>query len=257
MTKLNELLGKTGRRETEPLGFGRSAKRAERTPDILLIGRVRASDLAGLDLKKSPVDAFLLEADEVDAKLLQTASSALEGAVWGVRAKRVTSDAVESLKKAEADFVVFAASDTPASVLSEEKLGSFLQVIPDLSEEDAQAVHALPVDGVAIEVDSDLFPFTIETLIRLHRALSAGEHAIVLSDFDPKALSAGDLEALRNAGVSALALSATGKSNLESLRKAIADLPEPKSAHDERLALIPHVSTAGEDEDYGDEDDDF
>jgi hypothetical protein len=257
MTKLNELLGKTGRREAEPLGFGRSAKRADRTPDILLIGRIGAGDLAGFDVNKSSVDSFLLEADEVDEKLLQAASTALEGAVWGVKTKRVTSDAVEALKQSEADFIVFAASTAPASVLSEEELGCFLQVDSDMSEEDAQAVHALPVDGVAIEVGSDLFPFTVETLMRLHRALSSGEHAIVLSDFDPAALSTGDLEAMRNAGVSALALSATGKSNLESLRKAIADLPEPKSAHDERLALIPHVSSAGEDEDFGDEGDDF
>jgi hypothetical protein len=257
MTKFNELLGKTGRREAEPLGFGRSAKRAERTPDILLIGRISPSDLAGLDAEKTPVDAFLLETDEVDAKVLQTASKALEGAVWGVRAKSVASDAVEILKNSEADFVVFTASGTPASVLSEEDLGSFLEVVGDLSEEDAPGVHALPIDGVAIEVDSDLFPFTVGTLMRLHRTLSAGEHAIVLSDFDPKALSTGDLEAMRNAGVSALALSATEKANLEALRTAIADLPEPKSAHDERLALIPHVSGGEGEEDYDDEGDDF
>ena len=257
MTKLNELLGKTGRREAEPLGFGRSAKRAERTPDILLIGRIGASDLTGLNVRKSPVDSFLLETDEVDKQLLQTASKALKDTVWGVRTKSVTNDAVENLKKSEVDFIIFAASDTPASVLSEEELGSFLQVTPDLSEEEAQAVHALPVDGVAVELDSGLFPFTVETLMRLHRALSAGEHTIVFSDFDPKALSTGDLEAMRNAGVSALAISATGKSNLESLRTAIADLPEPKSAHNERLALIPHVSTSDEEDDYSDEGDDF
>jgi hypothetical protein len=222
----------------------------------LVIGRIGTKDLPKLDVEGFPVDAFLLETEKLGAKALTAASKALDGAVWGVRIKAVGSDEVENLKASGADFIVFEASDTRASVLGEEELGAFLSVGPDLGEEEAQAVHGLPIDGVAIEVDANSFPLTIETLMRLHRPVTSGAHAIVLSDFDPKTLTAGDLEAMRGAGVSALALPAASKADLGALRKTIADLPEPKHAQDDTMALIPHSGAADEQEDF-DEDEDY
>jgi hypothetical protein len=256
MTKFTELLGNAGRRDNEPLGFGREGKRSARTPDILVVGRIGTKDLSKLDVKGYPVDAFLLETEKLGAKLLTSASKTLNGAVWGVRVAAIGTDEVENLKASGADFIVFDASVTRASILGEEELGAFLSVAPDLGEDDAQAVHALPIDGVAIEVDASSFPLTIETLMRLHRAMTSGAHAVVLSDFEPKTLTAGDLEAMRGAGVSALALPAASKAELGALRKMIADLPEPKHAQDDRMALIPHASAADEQDEF-DEDDDY
>jgi hypothetical protein len=194
---------------------------------------------------------------EVDAKVLVSATKALQGDLWGVRAKTVTVDGVRSLKESGADFILFAAPNTPASVLSEEDMGAFLIVAPDLDDEEAQAVHGLPIDGVAVEVDANSFPLTVETLMRLHRPLTTGAHAIVISNFDPTSLSTRDLDAMRGAAISALALPAAGEAGLQALSETIADLPEPKSAHDDRLALIPHASPAGGGEDYDDEDGDY
>ncbi len=256
MTKFTELLGNAGRRDNEPLGFGHGGKRSARTPDILVVARISTKDLSKLEVKDFPVDAFLLETENFGAKVSAAASKALVGAVWGVRIEAVGSDEVENLKTSGADFIVFEASATRASVLGEEELGAFLSIAPDLGEEEAQAIHGLPIDGVAIEVGANSFPLTIETLMQLHRAMTSGAHAIVLSDFDPKTLTAGDLEAMRGVGVSALALPAASKADLGALRKTIADLPEPKHAQDDRMALIPHAGAADEREDF-DEDDDY
>ena len=252
MTKFSDLLGKAGGRQTEPLGFGRGSRRAVKTPDILLVGRITEEELTVINTKGSPLDAYLLEVDAVNPKMLGAASNALDGTIWGLRLSSVTENEKERVKKSGVDFIAFDASNTPASVLSDEELGAFVAVCQVMSEEDAQAVHSLPVDGVAVELDGGLFPFTVEALIRLHRPLTSGTHALVLSDFDPKTLSAGDLEAMRGAGVSALALPATG-AGLQALRETIASLPEPKPDGDDRMALIPRSSASEEPDDFDDE----
>lgn len=256
MTRFTELLGKAGKREMEPLGFGRAVKRPARVPDILLIGHVGPGDLSGLETAAVPFDAYLLEGSPLDPKALKAASDAMDGAVWGVRAATVTEEDAKSLKEAGVDYVVFEAAGTHAALLTDEELGRFLTIAPDLDDADAGVVHALPVDGVALTVDADAFPLTVDTVMGLHRALTAGAHAIVFSNVIADGLSAGDLEAMRGAGVSALALRTSDSASFVELRAAIKALPESRTTNDDgRLALIPHVSAAEEVDDYEYEDD--
>ncbi len=250
MTRFTDLLGRAGRRDSEPMGFGRAARRTDKVPDILMVGRIVPEDLSMLDASGAPVDALLLEVVDLSEDLLQSASTALSGLPWGVRTGALPGGKVEQLKAAGADFVVFDAAGTPGSVLTDEDLGKFLTVAADIDDETSRAVQTLPIDGVAIAIDADTIPLSIESILRLHRAITSGAHAIVLGDFDPGILSSGDLEAMRGSGVSALALPTTDAEGLKQLSDAIRELPEPRLAHDDRIALIPQVGPASDADDY-------
>ena len=250
MARFTDLLGKAGRRDSEPMGFGRAERRAEKVPDILVVGRIDPDDLSVLDALRAPVDALLLEMEDLSEDLLESASSALSGLLWGLRTSALPSGKVESLKAAGADFVVFDAAGTPGSVLTDDDLGKFLTVATDMDDETSRAVQTLPIDGVAMAMDADAIPLTVESILRFHKAITSGAHAIVFSDFDPKALSSGDLEAMRGSGVSALALPTTDSGGLEKLCDAIRQLPEPRLIQDDRIALIPQVGPASDADDY-------
>ncbi len=250
MTRFADLLGKAGRRDSEPMGFGRAARRNDKVPDILMVGRIDPKDLSVLNEPRAPVDALLLEVAELSEDLLQSASTALSGLLWGVRTRALQGGELENLKAAGADFAVFDAAGTPGSVLTDDDLGKFLTVPADIDDETSRAVQTLPIDGVAIAIDADTIPLSIESILRLHRAITSGAHAIVLGDFDPRILSSGDLEAMRGSGVSALALPTTDSGGLKQLSDAIRQLPEPRLAQDDRIALIPQVGPASDTDDY-------
>ena len=250
MARFTDLLGRAGRRDSEPMGFGRSERRTEKVPDILVVGRIDSDDLSALDALSAPVDALLLEMEDLSEDLLESASSALGGLLWGVRTSALPSGEVERLKAAGADFVVFDAAGTPGSVLTDDDLGKFLTVATDMDDETARAVQTLPIDGVAIAIDDDAIPLTVESILRLHKAITSGAHAIVFSNFNPEALSSGDLEAMRGSGVSAIALPTTDSGGLERLCDAIRQLPEPRLIQDDRIALIPQVGPASDADDY-------
>ena len=243
MTTLADLLGRRGRRPPEPMGFARGAAPSERVPDILLLGRIGPSDLPGIGDLRAPLDALVLEMDEPTAGALKSASAALGDALWGVRTASVRSADVDEIKRAGADFVVFDAAGTDGAVLVDEELGKFLSIQTDIDDDSARAVQTLPLDGVAMDIDAALFPLTVESIVRLHGAITSGASAMVFSDFEPGSLSSGDLEALRGCGVSAVALPALGgPEGLGRLAEAIWQLPEPRAVEDERVALVP---TAG------------
>ena len=162
----------------------------------------------------------------------------------------MAGDTAERLKAAGADFVIFDPAGTPGSVLTDDELGKFLTLATDLDDVTARAVQALPIDGVAIASDAAMIPLSVASIMRLHKAITSGAHALVCGDFDPRALSTGDLEAMRGSGVSAIALPATDSGGLEQLGDAIRQLPEPRLTQDERIALIPQVGPASDPDDY-------
>ena len=225
-------------------------------PDLLLVGCIHPGDLPKIDVGKSSVEVFLLEADSLSQKLLISASKSLDGAVWGLRMRAIKGADVEGLKRAGCDFVVFEAAETEAAVLNDDDMGRFLSVASDLSDGDARAAHELPIDGVAVTIDAGSFPLKVATLMRVNQALMAGASALVSGDFDPGSISTGDLEAMRGAGVTALVVPASDGPGLATLRKAIKGLPEPKGLNEGRMALIPHATGEEYEEDEGDYDDD-
>ena len=159
-----------------------------------------------------------------------------------MRCDNLTAEDIEHLKLAGADFAVFDAAGTPASLLTDDCLGRFLSISYTLNEVEASAVRALPMDGVHITLDGGTFPLTIESVMKLHLALTAGAHVIVTIDINSKSLSLDDLDAMRGIGVCALAVSVSSKDDLTELKKKIESLPESSSSSEGRMALIPHFN---------------
>ena len=157
MSKFTEMLGRAGRQEAEPLGFGRTAKKPDRMPDILLVGRIHPGDLPRLDAGKSSIEVFLLETDSLSQKLLNSASKSLDGTVWGLRMRALKGADVEGLKRAGCDFVVFEAAETEAAVLNDEDMGRRLDsMIRQITRAIEDAREAAPV-GTFFQVFSSAF----------------------------------------------------------------------------------------------------
>lgn len=231
------------------MGFGRQTSRPDRWPDMLVLGRISPRDLSGLDAIDAPFDALLIETENPVEDLNESAIEALGDSLWGIRTGRLTAETAEGVKAAGADFAVFCAAGTDGSVLMDSHLDKFLEIDIGLDEETSHAVGSLPLNGVAMVVDDEMVPPTVETIMRLHRAITSGAHALLVGGFDPKVLSSGDLENMRSMGVSALALPAADAEGIRHLSETIRSIPEPRFSQDGPIALIPQPAPAPADPD--------
>ena len=97
------------------MGFGRAAGRTDKVPDILMVGRIDLGGPVGARCTAGrPVDALLLELADLSEDLLESASTALSGLLWGVRHESIARAVmVEKLKAAGADFRGIRSSRNP------------------------------------------------------------------------------------------------------------------------------------------------
>jgi len=244
MSKLGDKIRKTMRVEAVPIGF--RAVRPAKTPQLLV-----AALLDDGDPKK------VAEATEKGAGviILRGAAGKLEAAVEaaGEAACGIWPEVVTP--SAAADFVVFAAESTRAAALLDDKTGYVLALKDGADDTFLRVLESLTLD--AILVDSGDSPLTVEKQVRLRRIAALTRKPLML----PVSVSveSGELECLRDAGVSVLLLDAGDKetlANIPSLLKTVDDLPEPRRRREMTLeALLPRAAEMAAVEDDDDDDD--
>ncbi len=219
MGKLADAIRERRKIRQRRLGFGAAA--AERQPS-LLVGTIGV--VAGAD--------FCLALSEADRE-----AAAAEAPLWGARLDALTPDSVAAAKEQGAAFVSFLIEDARADALLDEDL-DYVVRLEDLriAEADARALGSLRPAELAVTVE---FPLSLSAAISLRRlALLA---SVPLGVKCPADISAGDVEALRDAGVAVLALDASASADdVAALKQRILDLPERKAKRDEGAQpLIP------------------
>ncbi|MDA1349362.1 MAG: hypothetical protein O3A47_10950 [Chloroflexi bacterium] len=239
MSRLVEKLEKVDQASPKPMGFRAAAKQSHDGRSILLLGTVTPGKLSRITKhQKTLVDAFLVELDPDNEKVVADTSDALEGFIWGASASQFDTARITALKEAGCDFIVFEASGTAAEVLNDQDLGKFIRVSGDLAEDVAAAIHDLPLDGALLSPDTLPLPLSVRQIIELQRIRGMLGKLFVVEASNE--IGSPDLEVVRDGGTTALLVDAVSKSTAD-LASRVDALPPKRPRQDSRDDMVPRV----------------
>jgi hypothetical protein len=245
MSKLSELIRRTARAETTQIGFATTATKPR--PTMLLAALVQSS----------PKAAVVGVADVVLVQGSSNAASRPDGsdAMWGIWLQDGAGDAA-TVREQGYEFIVFGGNEAPASLLLEEEAGLVMQVQEELPDSLLQALQWLPLDALLVHWDGTL---TVRRQLELQRLSGFSRKPLLLSiEGEPQA---GELEALREAGVIGIVVDLTksgGEARLKALRTTIDGLrPRPKRTRAEApvVSIAPSFVVSRPEPEEPDEDD--
>lgn len=258
MSKFIDKLNRLSRTEPQPIGF-RTAQSTTPKPKIQLVARLTAESSEDLVERVIGADAGLLPITGLTsgAKTLQKISKAMPDIPWGVRLEGKHPGKTKPLSKTSGDFIVFPASTTPLTILENSEAGKILEVEASLDEGLLRAAGELPIDAVLVTVqEKESYVLTWQHLMRFRRFADLLTTPLLVSI--PSEVTAGELQALWEAGVHGVVVEITvgqPQDRLKKLRQIIDKLTFP-SPHQRgkteallpRTSQEPDASTAEEDE---------
>ena len=255
MSRLTDLLEKA---QTATPGIGFAASRqAAATPSLALIGRITATELRDSPgAADSPADALLVTLDPSDGASVGQVGEALKDRLWGARVGSASTGDTHALKGAGCDFIVFDAEGTSASLLNDDELGKVIAVgfdEPDFDQDEAKAIRTLDIDCALLTLAEGLLPLTVQKLLGIQKMRDLVRKRTILNI--PADTGKSELETLRNAGISAVAVSLSASADqVQRIKDDIAALPRRRS-QSSRGSSTPNVGFGGgaSSEDDGDE----
>lgn len=226
MGKLTDAIRDRRKRSQRRLGFGAAAEQPQPSMLVGAVGAVPGADIA-LAISESAID--------------EVAASDVE--LWGVRLASLTVDRVQRAKDAGAAYVAFDVDSGMADAALDEDIDYVVRLSDTrIDEPDARALATLRPTVIAPQVS---FPLSLRSALDLRRLsllTSSPLGAICPSD-----ISAGDLQALRDAGVAAILIEAGATAeDVSSVRQLVAGLPEHKSKRDDDAQpMLPTTQSTG------------
>ena len=204
----------------------------------LLRGNKMISSLAG-------ADAGLLRISQPGsaAGLLQKVTKAVSDIPWGVWLEDSNQGEVEKVLKDNCDFMVFAATGTPLTLLKNEEVGKILEVEASINEGLLRAANELPIDAVLVtgEKTDDYF-LTWQHLLVFQRFADLLNIPLLVSV--PLEITADEFQALWEAVIDGVVVAAGQlQGRLQELRQIIDKLTFPlPRRHDKIEPRLPGKS---------------
>jgi len=248
MSKLGDRIRKTTRVEPAPIGF--RAVRPEKNPALLVTALLDDKAKVAEAIEKGAGAIVLKDAKAGDLKAALEASGEVPCGVWP---KEIDAKAVADFVEEHADFLVFDAESTPANALLEEKPGYVLVLKEGQDDTYLRVLESVALDAILPEGWSG--PLTLRRQVELRRIAGLTRKPLMLPIDLP--VESGDLECLRDAGISVLLVDGRALAEMPSLVQAIQALPGPRRRRETTLeVLLPRAAEmADEDEEEDDEDD--
>lgn len=257
MSKLSTLLRRAARSEPAPMGFTAMAGRSK-NPEMLVSVSLGDLDVeAAVAAARGGADFLLLDDGDLDgdAGSIRAITDAVT-VPCGLRLGKPSADASSAARALGLDYLRIEDHDTPAAVLLDEEMGFVLSVAGEAEDTDGtflRILESMPFDALfAGELSS---PFTLRRQLELRRVSGFAHKPLIVRARD--AMTAQELECLRDSGVAAVLVEAKGGAleDLSALRQAIGAMQPRRRRRSEResMAVLPSVSHAGDD---SDEDDD-
>ena len=258
MSKLLDRLDRISKGTVSQMGFG--AVRAEKTPPMVLVGRIGKA-------KSAPTAAALSEAgfdgailDGVSADDAGKVADSLNGVPWGLKLDEVTSESVAVSREKGCDFLAFTPDKAVLDALSDDdsaddETGRILCISADMDERALQVIEDLPVSAVLLSLDTVKPPLTMDHLLTIGSVRGCfGKYLLVELSGD---LSPADLEGLRDIGVDGIVMDASSmsKAALKQCTERLQGLSRRQRKPQGRPgALLPVGASHSEDHDHDDED---
>lgn len=264
MSKFIDKLTKLARGGSQPIGF-RAKQELSAVLKMQLIARLSPENAKGLSDKLAGADAGLITVSETGQgiEILEELCVDYADILWGCWVAGASRAAIEKLTGAGGDFTVFSAADTPLDIINDDDTGRIMEVDSSIDEGLLRTANSLPVDAVLIsEKGKGSSELTWQHLMLFRRFADLLTKPLLVTV--PTKISAGELEALWEAGVKGIVVEVTAKTPkdaLKKLRQAIDKLKtHPQRRQGKPDAILPGLvgkrETAAAEEDDEDEDED-
>ncbi len=237
MSKFLDRLERIWSGEIQPLGFAALAARTK-SPAMAIVAMLGQGQLGVGDQDLEGVDAVLFSGADLDqeAETLSRAIEAIANIPWGASVQTATKEGVEQLKGLGCDFIVFGVDEMPVTFLAEQDMGKVLEVDASLSDNLARPIARLPIDAVLIRAEQ--WPLTVRLLLDYGRLVGLTDKPCMA--LLPAAPGAGDIEALREAGICGVVTSE--QQVLSQIREAVQALPQGRKKKRKGSAILPAVA---------------
>ena len=246
MSKFIDKLNQLSRGEPQPIGFT-TRQSVLPKPKIQLIASLAMENAESLTGHAAGADAGLLSIAKLAAgtETLQKLSQSKPDIVWGGWLQGNNSGDMKQLTKAGCDFVVFSAANTPLTMMKNNKeTGKIMAVETSIDEGLLRTANELPVDAVLIiGEEKEIQVLTWQHLMLFQRFADLLSKPLLVSV--PPQVTAGELEALWEAGVSAVVVGIDAKQPEDSLMKLRQEIDKAEfsSRRSKRAeALVPRLS---------------
>lgn len=244
MSKLVSRIEKISRGSPAPIGFGASS-RAAQTPAMALI-----CVLSG----NSPEDAKCLADLDADGALITDANSteelsslteALGSTAWGAKVGDLNGETADGLIQQGCDFFLVDADSVTVEAAKDDRAAFILSLPEGANDGFLRALEDLPITAAFTSLASD-GPLTLQRLIDVG-SLRTMFDKYLLVQVNP-ALSARELEGLRDMGVDALVVdvAAASEDSLKALKEGLLKLPRQRKPRSEKTsAVLPSGLSGG------------
>jgi hypothetical protein len=233
------------RTEAAPIGF--RAVRPAKTPQLLAALLLDDADKLAQAVAAGAGVVILKDAKTEDLEATVQVAGETPLGVWP---QGIDAADTKALIAASVDFIVFEAESTPATALLEEKLG-YVLALKDGEDDDTylRVLESVALDAVLLPDWKG--PLTLKKQVELRRIAALARKPLMLPV--ETSVESGDLECLRDAGVSILLLDGSEAKMLDALPaliETIEALPGPRRHRETTLeVLLPRaVEMAAEEE---------
>jgi hypothetical protein len=246
MSKLADVIRRSQRVESAPMGFG--AARPAAKPSML-VGFAGAAAEAEAALANG-AEIILIDGELSSAQIKEWRTKAGEKPL-GVATKARSSAQVKELREAGLDFLIFDIDATAAAALLDEDLGYVLSIPASPDEAFLRSLDALSLEAVLLR--PVMASFTAARQLELGRVAMLGHKPMICVVNGDS--SSDDLQCLRAAGV--VAVLASSSAGVEQLKGTVAALPVRKPKRDETRPVVSlprgQAAQAADDDDDDDE----
>lgn len=236
MSSLLKRLERVSQGETTPVGFATAGRREKRPPMLLVAGISSAIVAATARAVNDGADALLISGDSFPGDLGKLAEAAGE-VPWGVWLQSLQPGDDERLQGAGCDFMILDMETAPASLLAKEDPGKVLAATPSLSDAVARAINGLPVEAILLSQqrgDEPSAPLTVQRVLDCLRWKSLVPLPMLVK-VSPD-ITGEELQSLRDAGVEAVIVTASGRGkDISQVRALINDLKPPRKRPGRKL----------------------
>ncbi len=246
MSRFIDKLNRLSRAEPQPIGF-RTTHPVSPMPKIQLVATLAQESVESLTDYVAGADAGLLRISKLSsgAKTLQKISQAVSDIPWGGWLQGSGLGQIKQMTKTGCDFVVFPATNTPLAILQNDEVGKILEVEASLSEGLLRAANELPIDAVLIASEQkEGYFLTWQHLMLFQRFADLLSKSLLVCI--PSTVTAGELQALWEAGVDGVLIEVTAEQpqdRLKELRQVIDKLSFPSPRKREKIEpLLPRIS---------------
>ena len=258
MSKLLDRLDRISKGTANQMGFG-AAVRAEKTPPMVLVGRIgkaKATATASA-LSEAGFDGAVL--DGIPADDSGKITDSLKDVPWGLKLEEVTTEQVAASREKGCDFLAFSSDKAFLEALSDndkvdDEEGRILCISADMDERVLQVIDDLPVGAVLLSLDSVKPPLTMDHLLTIGSVRGCfNKYLLVELSGD---LSSAELEGLRDIGVDGIVVDASSmsKTALKQCKERLQGLSRRQRKPQGRAgALLPMGGSHAEDHDDNDD----